>query len=1071
MPRNPLDLRSLYEVVPPIFDQSQLSTANHRKNCTTLHKLHLQAASVRQSVQNGNVTKLSGEKVFYDVFVDMTSRVLPIKKGCQVADRVVKFIGSYVQFILQKAQTQQNKQGDDATVDDTPAARFALRLLKWLLQGSAAKDKTVRLRSVSLVTEIISHLGETDEDTYSNLRECLVERAYDKEATIRVYAVIGLSKILGGEVPSELPANQPSMLEILLERLQYDDSAEVRRCALMHVPLTPRTVPAVLTRSRDVDPIVRKLLFATILAMGGSTSKSRSRKYQSSSKFEHPRQLTLAQREKVVRDGLGDREGAVRVAASQGIAIWFDILSGDEETDSDSSLGSVVAFVKLFDVITPEGIDVAVDALKSLFLTRILDYIVFDDAFWKNLSAESIFVARVFTTYCREHDMEAHLEAAKVPVVTALAFYLQEACNKLLDAIEELEDARLQADSRSEADAANDEEMERLEDVVSERAFVASELLRMAALSDFSDEIGRRKAFAVVREMLAHELLPESLTEPCMDVLKASSPSERELIRVIVEMIAELRDGEELFDASSQRSRSLRRAKSYVDMSAEEQERADTIDLRCLGLCTAMLSRVQGSFDENSTLEGLLSDLVIPAVKRKELMLRERGLVNLGLCCLIAKSMAMNSFQLFLNQVQSAPDDLKTKVLQVIFDILMVYDEELLLRSEDIASKIVTFLLQTLEVEESSAVQAVLCLGISKLMLAGLVTDPRFRLQVLTSMLMAYVSPTTADNQELRQCLSYFLPVYCYSSAANQRRMQSVALAASDLVRQAYGELADEEEMISPSQFGLLLVDWTDPRKLANAEKQGSSANDVHLDLAADILKALYVKDRTGGRCSVPGGTPMVGRLTIQPDEERKDLCQLLGKLYIPDKPGDLTLLLLHMLLSDLEDHCPFEDPAAEKMVDKFRSGFVKKFSGRIEGMDARTYADDERFRELCALIGLEFEEEGANEEQRGDVAAIEGEDEEEEEGEEEPEIQDVPTRQDKGKGREQAQVAAEPSDPEESDEDQSDENVADDEGAEPPPRPAATPKRRLAVKRTRSPGRTFVSPAHKKVARYQSPR
>lgn len=51
--------------------------------------------------------------------------------------------------------------------------------------------------------------------------------------------------------------------------------------------------------------------------------------------------------------------------------------------------------------------------------------------------------------------------------------------------------------------------------------------------------------------MLAHELLPETLTEPCMDVLKQSSPSERELIRVIVEMIAELRDGEELLDAVS----------------------------------------------------------------------------------------------------------------------------------------------------------------------------------------------------------------------------------------------------------------------------------------------------------------------------------------------------------------------------------------------------------------------------------------------------------------------------------------------------------------------------------------
>ena len=52
-------------------------------------------------------------------------------------------------------------------------------------------------------------------------------------------------------------------------------------------------------------------------------------------------------------------------------------------------------------------------------------------------------------------------------------------------------------------------------------------------------------------EMLAHELLPDSLTEPCMDVLKESAPSERELVRVIVEMIAELRDGEEIVDAVS----------------------------------------------------------------------------------------------------------------------------------------------------------------------------------------------------------------------------------------------------------------------------------------------------------------------------------------------------------------------------------------------------------------------------------------------------------------------------------------------------------------------------------------
>ena len=41
-------------------------------------------------------------------------------------------------------------------------------------------------------------------------------------------------------------------------------------------------------------------------------------------------------------------------------------------------------------------------------------------------------------------------------------------------------------------------------------------------------------------------------------------------------------------------------------------------------------------------------------------------------------------------------------------------------------------------------------------------------------MVAAYLQPDTADNQPLRQCLSYFFPVYCYSSSANQRTMQKV---------------------------------------------------------------------------------------------------------------------------------------------------------------------------------------------------------------------------------------------------------------------------------------------------------
>lgn len=84
------------------------------------------------------------------------------------------------------------------------------------------------------------------------------------------------------------------------------------------------------------------------------------------------------------------------------------------------------------------------------------------------------------------------------------------------------------------------------------------------------------------------------------------------------------------------------------------------------------------TFEENSTLEGILGELIVPAVKRKELILREKGLVCLGLCCLIARRMALNSFQLFLSQVQTAPEVLKLRVLQVVFDVLMVHEGDFL---------------------------------------------------------------------------------------------------------------------------------------------------------------------------------------------------------------------------------------------------------------------------------------------------------------------------------------------------------------------------------------------------------
>jgi condensin complex subunit 3 len=125
-------------------------------------------------------------------------------------------------------------------------------------------------------------------------------------------------------------------------------------------------------------------------------------------------------------------------------------------------------------------------------------------------------------------------------------------------------------------------------------------------------------------EMVSQEALPQSLVSKCLDVMRNLASGERDLIRVIVEVIQELRDtGEtekeegvsttsillsqtnktqsqiEHDNATTQMSDSPRivhtqRATPVRELSEEEQRRSSVVDLRCLDLCHGMLERVNG---------------------------------------------------------------------------------------------------------------------------------------------------------------------------------------------------------------------------------------------------------------------------------------------------------------------------------------------------------------------------------------------------------------------------------------------------------------------------------------------
>lgn len=93
---------TLPTLIPPIFEQVQHTTANHRKNLVALRKIHENAAEFTEKTPKG--TKLTGEKQFNAVFTDMVNRVLAVKKGVAVADRVVKFAASYVAYCTEQGE-------------------------------------------------------------------------------------------------------------------------------------------------------------------------------------------------------------------------------------------------------------------------------------------------------------------------------------------------------------------------------------------------------------------------------------------------------------------------------------------------------------------------------------------------------------------------------------------------------------------------------------------------------------------------------------------------------------------------------------------------------------------------------------------------------------------------------------------------------------------------------------------------------------------------------------------------------------------------------------------------------
>lgn len=776
---------------------------------------------------------------------------------------------------------------------ETPSTRLTSHVLSVLLPLLTAKEKTVRYRSTQLISHIVNSLDSIDDEYYHLVRVNLLKRIRDREAMVRVQAVLGLGRLAGNEgdedhEQEDSDSDESSgLLGKLLDVLQNDPSGEVRRSLLLNLPLTPTTLPFLLERARDLDPATRRALYSRLLPALGD--------------FRH---LSLSMREKLLRWGLRDRDENVRKATARLFRErWIeDCVGTSTATESSGSTGvsapSIEALLELLeriDVIN-SGVEsgIALEALKEFWRGRpdYQDAISFDDAFWDNLSAESVFLARSLNDFCRQEGdgkYEALIEE-KMPEVTKLGFFIQRYTNDLV--------ARLR-----QINAIAEEEGE--EDTV-EQEFIVEQLLHIAQTLDYSDEVGRRKMFALLREALAVAELPDEITKLVVEVLRTvsgnDSAAEREFCGVVLEAVAEVHDTIVVEEtAIADDDESFHSARSEVTDTTPtkdkepkkflaENEEADEekaireimVNMKCLHIAQCMLQNVGDNLQDNVHLVTMLNNLVVPAVRSHEAPIRERGLLCLGLCCLLDKvhspcihqrsiliylcqTLAEENLTLFLHCFSKGHDALQVTALHVLSDIFTSHPT-LISQSPDPAlqKSIFKVFSKGLKATQAPDVQSAATTALCKLMLTNIVTEE----DLLKQLVICYFEPATKENAAMRQALSYFLPVYCHSRRENMERMANVVPGVIHAIVGLGEELEDDEEMVGVGVVVNMLTEWTDARKLvvqdaaavswdeAGRKEIRAVNGDIHLDMAESMLervmshgcpsKCLLSADRAG---------------------------------------------------------------------------------------------------------------------------------------------------------------------------------------------------------------------------------
>ncbi|NXC71227.1 CND3 protein, partial [Anhinga anhinga] len=833
------------------FQQAQNPHQNHAKLVVALKSTY---------------SELEDKEDFNEKFIHFLKYAMIIYRREPAVEHVINFVAKFVTSFYQMEKDDGSEEGEE---DNS----FLNYVFNFLLESHNANSHAVRFRTCQLVNKILGNMPENaqiDDDLFDKINEAMLSRLQDKFSNVRIQAVLALSRL---QDPKDENCPVVNIYSILLEN---DSNSEVRRAVLSCIAPSARTLSKIVGRTMDVKEAVRKQAYEVL------------------AEKVHMRALSIAQRVKLLQQGLNDRSDAVKeVIKKKLLQAWLQLTEGD-----------VLELLHRLDVENcPE---VAAAVLNAMFSSSPLQDFVQN---CKNLDSRKLIALEDLT-------------AENVLYWRCLCEYLKSKGEEGEDVLEQiLPEPAIFVDYLlsyfKNMPALSEEQREDFtcfENLMT-KEFIGQQLIHIIDCMDTTEEGGRKHLLVMLQKILILPTTSTALIPLLVERLLSIVQDDDKRVQIIAEIISEVHEPIVTVDQSVEvaeiRKRELKLAEIKVKLfeakaaleecinlqdfnrasvlkekitelehikndlikEAEQPEIKEThlekndpvTLLKCLTLCYELLKVMSLSKGIGPTVNELIESLILPGITDVHPAVRNMAVLCLGCCALQNKEFAQRQLALLLQVLQIDNMKVKLSALKAIFDQLMLFGIEPFKarrvnnsRSEDAHSRMENFEEESETVEEEedtvmihnllqllsgfldsefSELRTEAAEGIAKLMFSGRLISAK----LLSRLVLLWYNPVTEEDVRLRHCLGVFFPLFAYANRSNQERFEEAYLPTLQTLLNAPATSPLAE--IDISNVSELLVDLTRPSGLKPQPKKSQDYQDltVHDSLAMRICNEILM--------------------------------------------------------------------------------------------------------------------------------------------------------------------------------------------------------------------------------------